>query len=563
MDLIYLLKTEIKQPLTKFMILILITGISNVLLIEIINMSAAQVVDQETNGRYFISYLFCFILVLITKKVIYDRSFVMIEGVVNKLRKRIGYKIGQSELSTFEKIGIAPFYTRLTQDVLSISNTAWHIIAFLQSLVVIFFMLGYISILSGWAFVMVLVGITGSILNYTAKNAEMSENFDQLSIKETLFFEQFNHVLKGFKEIKLNSKKNKAVFRSYNRINDDKSAFRIKTFELYNATFIYSQAFLYIMIALIIFIIPQYHAEHASTLIKITAAILFIMGPLEAVLNAIPNLAIANDSTQNILNLEKELDGILSTQESVASVSSQTINPLSFTSSIELEGLMYEYDTKDRAHAFSIGPMNLTIKKGELLFITGGNGAGKSTFLKMFTGLYRPKQGHIYIDRDRENGKKGMQVTASNYHQYSELFGIIFTDFHLFDKLYGVESVDARIVNAFLQRMGLAKNKTTYSNGRFSNIKLSSGQKKRLALITSILENKDIFIFDEVAADLDPDFRDVYYHELLAELKARNKTVLVVSHDKSYWHVADRVLLLKKGQFEEIEVSVPSLSMSI
>jgi len=562
MELLYLLKKEIKQPLTRFVVLILITGISNAMLIEIINMSAAHIVDNESNGRYFMMYMFCFIFVLTAKKTVYDKAFEMIEGVVNTLRKRIAYKIGQAELSTFEKIGAASFYTRLTQDVLSISKVAWDLVATLQSLTIILFMLVYISILSGWACIAVLIGISMSILNYTSKSKEILDNFAQLSHKETLFFEQFNQILQGFKEIKLNEKKRRAVFERYIKINDDRKKCKVETYKLYNFAFISSQMFLYSMIGLIIFIIPQYDQEHAGTIIKITAAILFILGPIESVLGAIGNLSMANDGTKNILKLERDLDGILKTQERAIAPSAQTV-PLSFSHSIELEGLMYEYDTNDPAHAFRVGPMNLTIKKGEVIFITGGNGAGKSTFLKLLTGLYRPKQGRIYIDRNKEAGIEGTPINATNYNQYGELFGLIFTDFHLFDKLYGVESVDPRIVNTFLQRMGLSKEKTTYRNGRFSNIKLSSGQKKRLALITSILEDKDLFIFDEVAADLDPDFRDVYYHELLSELKARNKTVLVVSHDKSYWHVADRVLLLKKGQFQEIYASKPNLATFI
>ncbi|MFK7906069.1 MAG: ATP-binding cassette domain-containing protein, partial [Chitinophagales bacterium] len=292
--------------------------------------------------------------------------------------------------------------------------------------------------------------------------------------------------------------------------------------------------------------------EHADTIIKITAAILFILGPIEAILNAIPSLAIANNGTKNILDLEKELDFALQkTQHTHTSIIQEKEKPISFKKNIHLQGLMYKYEHNNAEYAFFIGPMNLKINKGEIVFITGGNGAGKSTFLKMFTGLYKPQRGSISIDKDIESGEQGILINNSNYHQYSELFATIFTDFHLFDKLYGIEDIEAEKVRKLLLKMGLPESKTAYRNGGFTNIKLSSGQKKRLALITCILEDKEIFIFDEVAADLDPEFRDTYYFEILAELKSRNKTVLVVSHDKTYWHVADRVLRLEKGQFCE------------
>jgi len=522
------------------------------MLVEIINVSAAHISSKENSGSYFLMYLFSAVFVLTAQRIIYKQAFELVEQAANKLRKRISFKIGQIDLETFERIGQSTIYARLTQDVHYIAHVALHLIIVIQSISIVFCMLIYISSLSFWAFLMVFIGIVMILVSYFNNTKHMVEHFDKLTEIETSFFEQFDHIVKGFKEIKLNHQKNKEVFANYNRINDSKRAYRVDYRVGHNRIFILSKMFMFIMVGIIIFIVPQYHEEHASTIIKITAVILFILGPMEAGLDVIPNLAVANNGAQNVIALEKEIDEGLRKQDNLIPISTQTVAPLSFKHSIELKGLIYEYNSNDPAHVFSIGPMNLTIKKGELLFITGGNGAGKSTFLKMFTGLYLPVSGTIHIDPDKRNGKEGTRISVANYHQYSELFSIIFTDFHLFDKLYGVGDIDPHRVNAFLRRMNLSAEKTTFHNGRFSNISLSSGQKKRLALVSSIIEDKEIYIFDEVASDLDPDFRDVYYRELLEELKARNKTVLVVSHDKSYWDVADRVLLLERGVFREI-----------
>jgi len=183
----------------------------------------------------------------------------------------------------------------------------------------------------------------------------------------------------------------------------------------HNKIFIQSKMFMLLMVGIIIFIIPQYHTEHASTLIKITAVILFLLGPIEAILDVIPNLAVANNGAQNIVALEKEIDQGISRQDNLSSIATQSVAPLPFKHSIALKGLIYQYDNNNPAHAFKIGPANLTIRKGELLFITGGNGAGKSTFLKMFTGLYRPKSGTIYVDPDPQNGDQGTKISPANY----------------------------------------------------------------------------------------------------------------------------------------------------
>lgn len=546
-----LLKKEIKRPLRFFIGVIILTGISGVLLVTVINSVAENIANKDTTQTYFLLYILFVGLFLTAKRYIFDTCIDIIENVVGRIRKRLGNKIRHTELSTFEKIGTSPFYARLTQDVLSISDIAWYLISSVQGTVIIFFMLVYIATLSSWAFAMVFLGIIVCIVNYALNNAAISENFAKITIKETRFFEKFNHIIQGFKEIKINRKKSNAVFKKYTKVTDDRTVLRIKMKQLYNHSLISSQAFFYIMVAVILFIIPHYHTEHADTIIKITAAILFIVGPIEGIFDAIPTLSIAENAALNILELEKQLDAELAATFKKFKPSKKVLPPISFENNIQLQGMVYEYENNDPAHAFSIGPMNLTFNKGEVIFITGGNGSGKSTFLKMFLGLYTPKYGNLYIDRDITKGEEGVLITQDNYQQYSELFTIIFTDFHLFDKLYGLDDIDPGEVNQLLLSMGLSEEKTMYRNGGFTNVKLSSGQKKRLALVTCILEDKDIYIFDEVAADLDPEFRDTYYFEILSELKARNKTVFVVSHDKSYWHVADRLLIFNKGQVTE------------
>ena len=86
----------------------------------------------------------------------------------------------------------------------------------------------------------------------------------------------------------------------------------------------------------------------------------------------------------------------------------------------------------------------------------------------------------------------------------------------------------------------------SYADGRFSTLDLSTGQRKRLAMVAALLDDKPIYIFDEWAADQDPGFRRYFYEGLLGELKARGKTVLAVTHDDRYFGVADRVV--KRGE---------------
>jgi putative ATP-binding cassette transporter len=90
--------------------------------------------------------------------------------------------------------------------------------------------------------------------------------------------------------------------------------------------------------------------------------------------------------------------------------------------------------------------------------------------------------------------------------------------------------------------------KTHYSTeGYFTNTDLSTGQKKRLAFIAMILEEKPILILDELAADQDPNFRRFFYQKVLPELSRQGKTILAVTHDETYFRYADRVLMMENG----------------
>jgi len=210
--------------------------------------------------------------------------------------------------------------------------------------------------------------------------------------------------------------------------------------------------------------------------------------------------------------------------------------------SLELVAVTHFYRKENDDRRFQLGPVNLRIRRGELIFLIGGNGAGKTTLVKVIAGLYAPAAGNVLLN--------GIPVTESTRDAYRQLFSALFSDFYLFERLLGIESVDLDNHSmGYLKRLHLDKD-VKVENGKLSTLALSQGQRKRLALLTAYLEDRPIYIFDEWAADQDPLFKNVYYHEILAELKARGKTVLVISHDDRYFNLADRVIKIEEGNIE-------------
>jgi len=175
------------------------------------------------------------------------------------------------------------------------------------------------------------------------------------------------------------------------------------------------------------------------------------------------------------------------------------------------------------------------------LFRIGGTGSGKSTLMKTLVGLYHPTSGAIVMD--------GTLITAETAAWYRSHFTVIFSDYHLFDRLYGFEHVSPTRVNELLKLMQI-EDKTAFEDGRFTTLELSSGQRKRLALVVALLEDRPILVLDEWAADQDPPFRKFFYEQILADLKRQGKTVIAVTHDDRYFAVADRIVKMEYGQLE-------------
>ena len=188
-----------------------------------------------------------------------------------------------------------------------------------------------------------------------------------------------------------------------------------------------------------------------------------------------------------------------------------------------------------------LGPVDLSFRRGELVFLAGGNGSGKTTLAKLLAGLYRPTAGEIRVN--------GVPVaTDADREAYRQRFSAVFWDFHLFDRLLGIDrpGLDEE-VRGHLARLGLGR-RLEVAGGRFSTLDLSTGQRKRLALATLWLEDRPVCLFEEWAADQDPGWKEVFYRELLPELKVRGRTLFVISHDDRFYGVADRLIRLEAGR---------------
>jgi putative ATP-binding cassette transporter len=534
-NLLEFINKESDAPKFKIMFMAIISGFANGMLLAVINVAAEQVSNQQAEAQFFLFYIVAFVLYIYTQRYALSEAMISVEDAVRKVRVRIANKIRASELSFIENIGDSQIYTRLTQDSNMISQAIFLIVMGGQSSIVLVFSMFYLAWLSPLSFLITIVILTIAASLYLSIDKKVTQDLQSTTLKEAEFFDTLNHILKGFKEIKINRRKSDDVFSHVETISQETEQLKVDVGIKLITTVMFSQMSFYLLLAILVFIMPVITPTHADIIFKMTSATLFIMGPLGMIVGAVPVIARTNVALTNIYSLEAELDQ--ATRQSYDDQESIEL-PQNFNE-IRLEEVNFHYTDQVGKSLFSVGPINLTLKQGELLFIVGGNGSGKSTFLKVLTGLYYPSEGEIYLDND--------EIDQMSYQSYRELFSTIFTDFHLFDRFYGLSGVDDQRVHSLLRLMELEK-KTKYVNGKFTNVNLSTGQKKRLAFIAAVLEDKQIYIFDELAADQDPHFRRYFYEVILKDLQKQGKTIIAVTHDDKYFETADRVLKMEYGK---------------
>jgi putative ATP-binding cassette transporter len=484
---------------------------------------------------------------VLSKRYVLMQSSGLAEEIVSKVRIRIVDKIRKSNLLLFERLGHAHIYSALNGSAFTISSSAGYISSGLSSVFMLLLAAGYVAFLSIPAFLLTILCVGVGVFTYTLSKKSLDAELELSNANERTFFEQLVHLLEGFKEVKLNLRRNDDLYENFIvRTIRDSETLKQKTASQFAAMSTFGQAFLFILLAVIIFILPLYSAADRSNIVQIATVILFIMGPLGELIGAVPVIMRSNAAVENINALEKVLE------DSSGSGANEIPSELSEFSEIKLEEAAFVYDDSPGRESFRLGPLSLSIDRGEIVFFVGGNGSGKSTFLKVLTGLYPPNQGRLMID--------GKLITESRLAAYRSLFSSVFTDFHLFDRLYGFLETSPARVEALLEEMQLSKVVHLGPDRRFASTSLSSGQKKRLALIVAILEDRSVFVLDEFAADQDPYFRRYFYEVLIHRFKLEGRTVLAATHDYHYFSRADKVWKMEFGQITDITIQCQSES---
>ena len=530
MQLLLLVWRQYRWPFIAVMALSLASAALGIGLIAFINVRLIEMVDTSLS----VLPEFLGLLLLLMAVTLGSQLALTALGhhFVFRLRSEFIKRILDTQVERVEQLGSASLLAGLTSDVRAITIAFVRLPELVQGIILTVGSAAYLAWLSSKMLAVTALWITITIWGGFLLVSRVYKHMAVLRETEDKLYNDYQTVLEGRKELTLNRERAEHIFNNL-YIPDAREyrhhIIRADTFHLSAVN--WSNIMMLGAIGLVFWMANSLGWADTNVAATYSLTLLFLRTPLLSAVGALPTLL----SAQVAFNKLKKFD--------LAPFKADFPRPQAFPNwqTLELRNVTFRYQD----NAFSVGPVNLTIHRGELLFLIGGNGSGKSTLAMLLTGLYQPQSGDILLD--------GRALSEEKPEDYRKLFSAVFTDVWLFDQLLGPEGQQANpaLVEKWLAHLQMS-HKLKLQDGKILNLKLSKGQKKRVALLLALAEERDIILLDEWAADQDPHFRREFYQVLLPLMQAMGKTIFAISHDDHYFIHADRLLEMRDGKLSEL-----------
>lgn len=544
MDLLILMARRSWRALSIATLTGLACGLAAAGLIAMINHSLTMFNQlRPIDGLYFGAL----VLLVAVSRIIADISLLRLgQAAVNDMRLHLSAKLIDTPYAQLQRLGKHRLLAMLTDDTQTISQAVELVPILLVNGGIIVACLAYLGWLS-----LPLLGLTvllivlGSLSFNWPQRRALASITRARELKDKLF-DHYRLLTDGTKELQLNHPRRQHFFtRLLLPVSQQYRQDFVRGMSIYAVVLNWGNAVFYLMIGVVLFAAPHFIDLSASLVTGYILALLYMITPLSELMHALPVVGRASVALNKIEALEGEM------QE--ASEAHPAIAPTQVRRLVCSQVTHTYYREREDGH-FTLGPIDVTFNAGETVFITGGNGSGKTTLALLLTGLYRPESGDVVLDE---------QVSSiRDNHHYRQHFSAIFTDFCLFENLFdGDDPHWVQQAQDYLVHLQL-DHKVQIEHGRLTTLALSTGQRKRLALLSAYLDDRPCYLFDEWAADQDPVFKHFFYTRILADLRERGKLVIVISHDDGYFGLADRLMRLEHGHLSDITSTVEARSVA-
>ena len=496
--------------------------------------------------KYLIYYIGLSIFIYVLgQKIVRTKMINIANDIVFELRMKLINKIFGTRFQKFEKIDSGRVYSTINNDTEAIANSAGMVVGVITNFITALAAFVYLSAISLLATLATLAFSLLLGVFYIIVGKKSRVLMEKMRDTQNVFMKLIEGLVQGFREISLHRNKKVQYEEDVEESCDEYRRTRVTAFVKFVHANLISSSMILMLLASICIVFPRVFPEMSTArLISFIMILLYMIGPVTGIMASFPNFIRIKVSWDRIKKFLAEIPAVKDAADykdiKTRSHKGETVEH------IEIKGIYFQYPGEDDGKGFTLGPIDFKVSKGEILFVVGGNGSGKTTLAMLLTGLYQPKAGTIKI-----NGK---EMKGEDF--LGEYFSAVFGKFHLFKKLYNVNiEKKAKEIEKYLEILEL-KGKVELKDGSFSTIDLSGGQRKRLALLQCYLEDCPIYLFDEVAADQDPEFRKFFYRDLLMRMKEQGKIVIAVTHDDHYFDAADRIIKLDMGKIDD-RVLVP------
>lgn len=534
-------KNVYKRNIPPILLLSILTSVSNIMLILLITNSIKSEMNVKYLGFYFSIILLSYIL---SKKSVKTKLIDFSLNIIYDLRLKLIGKLLSTSFQNFESINKGMVYTTLNDDTNTLSKSSDVFVGLITSLITVAGVFIYLATIAFWATALTIMAILIIASLFYLINRNANHLLERARSTRDEYLSYINGLIDGYKELSISNRKKEEYKADVEvTVNSFRHNISVALKNFLTASIV-GDTFLLLILGISTLFMPMLFPNiDMYTTISFVIVILYLIGPVNTILATIPELMQIRVSWLRINRFIAKIpdDG----KGQVPQCGTHAVEPQPAVQKLEIENIEYTYDAGEHSESFSVGPVSIELKRGELLFVTGGNGSGKTTLSKIITGLYTPHKGTISIDDKPLAGR-----------ELSEYFSVIYNPLHLFKKLYGVDVNGKKdVIDQTLELLKI-RDKVQIEGNTYSTIELSSGQKKRLAMLQCYLEDRPVYLFDEWAADQDPEYRKFFYESLLPQLCAKGKIVIAITHDDHYFHTADKLMKLRHGKVDAIESSL-------